>query len=213
MVDKYKNTPGAFEQLRLGVMRAIKHKKDTALNKNIATEDANLQRVIALIFPEESVPEIVRKADIATGAKETLQSVNYGTTTSAEQEALKMFNTGLNSVKTGEGQDMGVSLVRAVVNIIRARNTDLSPKNAEQLARLVVSEDADLVKRALIDEVELNKLSSLIDSLIYGTGRTAAAGTSKIGGSALEEERGDLGIMDLATGYTSDIIGNLMQQN
>jgi len=213
MVDKYKNTPGAFEQLRLGVMRAIKHKKDTALNKNIATEDANLQRAIAVIFPEESLPEIVRKADIATGAKETLQSVNYGTTTSAEQEALKIFNTGLNSVKTGEGNDMGVSLVRAVVNIIRARNTDLSPKNAEQLARLVVSEDADLVKRALIDEVELNKLSALIDSLIYGTGRTAAEGTSKIGGSALEEERGDLGIMDLATGYTSDIIGNLMQQN
>jgi len=213
MIDQYKNVPGAFEQLRLGVMRAIKHKKDTNQNKNIAMEDANLQKAISMIFPEESIDDIIAKADIATGAKETLQSINYGTTTSQEQQALDIFGKGLNSVRTGENQDMGLSLVRGAYNIITARNRELSTAEAEQLARLVVSEDADLVKRALVDEVELNKLASLIDSLIYGTGKTVASGTSKIGGSAIEEERGDLGLMDIATGYTSDIVGNLMQQN
>lgn len=212
MIDKYKNTPGAFEQLRLGVMRSIKHKKDTAQNKNIAMEDSNLQKAIAMIFPGEAIDDIIAKADIATASKETLQSINYGTTTNQEQEALKLFGDSLDALKVSEGQDVGMSLFRGAFKIITARNKDLSKEEAEQLARLVVSEDANLVQRALVDEVELNKLTALIDSLIYGAGRTAASGTSKIGGSAIEEERGDLGLMDIATGYTSDIIGNLMEQ-
>lgn len=219
LIDKYKATnadgslkiPGALEQLRLGVMRAIKHKKDTGANKMIATEDSNLQRAISMLFPEESLDDIIAKADIATGAKETLQSVNYGTTTSGEQEALKMFGAGMNSIRVGEGQDATMNLFRGALQIIRARNTDLSPQQAQQLAELVVSKDASLVQRALVDEVELNKLGAMIDSIIYGTARTTADGASKLGGTAIEDDRGDLGIMNIAVNKARDINKALTQ--
>ena len=105
-----------MEKLQLGIIGAIKHKKDTGLFKNVATEDSNLQNVIAMVFPKHSVDDIIRLSRQATNAKEAMNSIKYNTTTAREQEATKQLfqNTMSAAQLKGEG---GISKL-AVLNMV-----------------------------------------------------------------------------------------------
>ena len=81
----------------------------------------------------------------------------------------------------------------------------MSPKDAEQLANLVIEKDWKVVQQALIDESKIPNFVAMIDSLIYGTARTAAAGSSKLGGEEIERERlSSSGLMD----YVGDAVSS-----
>ena len=80
-----------------------------------------------------------------------------------------------------------------------ARDRSMSAKDAEQLANLVIEKDWKVVQQALIDESKIKPFVAMIDSMIYGTARISAAGTSKLGGEEIERERlSSSGLMDYA---------------
>ena len=198
---RYAEFPGAMEKLQLGIISAIKHKKDTGLFKNVATEDSNLQNVIAMVFPDNSVDDIIRLSRQATNAKEAMNSIKYNTTTAREQEATKQLfqNTMSAAQLKGEGGISKIGVLNMVKNFVMARDRSMSAKDAEQLANLVIEKDWKVVQQALIDESKIKPFVAMIDSLIYGTARTAAAGGSKLGGEEIERERlSSSGLMDYA---------------
>jgi len=211
---KYKKTPGAMEKLQLGIMGAIKHRKDTGLFKNVATEDANLQQVVSMVFPDHSVDDIIRLSRNATNAKEAMNSIKYNTTTAREQEAMKqLFQNTMNMAQLkGEGGISKIGVLNMVKNFVMARDRSMSAKDAEQLAKLVITKDWEVVKQALIDESKIKPFVAMIDSLIYGTARTTAAGTSKLGGEEIERERlSSSGLMDYVGDAVTGTIRNIMQ--
>ena len=204
---KYKKTPGAMEKLQLGIMGAIKHRKDTGLFKNVATEEANLQQVVSMVFPKHSVDDIIRLSRNATNAKEAMNSIKYNTTTAREQEATKQLfqNTMSAAQLKGEGGISKIGVLNMVKNFVMARDRSMSAKDAEQLANLVIEKDYKVVTQALIDESKIPNFVAMIDSLIYGTARTTAAGTSKLGGEEIERERlSSSGLMD----YVGDAVSS-----
>jgi len=212
---QYRDIPGAMEKLQLGIIGAIKHRKDTGLFKNVATEDSNLQNVIAMVFPDNSVDDIIRLSKVATNAKEAMNSIKYNTTTAREQEATKqLFQNVANAsaLKSGEGGVSKIGLVNMVKNFVTARDRSMSAKDAEQLANLVIEKDWKLVQQALIDESKINPLVAMIDSLIYGTARVSAAGSSKLLGEEIERERlSSSGLMDYAGGAVQQTLRGLTQ--
>jgi len=212
---QYRDIPGAMEKLQLGIIGAIKHRKDTGLFKNVATEDSNLQNVIAMVFPDNSVDDIIRLSKVATNAKEAMNSIKYNTTTAREQEATKqLFQNVANAsaLKSGEGGVSKIGLVNMVKNFVTARDRSMSAKDAEQLANLVIEKDWKLVQQALIDESKINPLVAFIDSLIYGTARVSAAGSSKLLGEEIERERlSSSGLMDYAGGAVQQTLRGLTQ--
>jgi len=212
---QYRDVPGAMEKLQLGIMGAIKHRKDTGLFKNVATEESNLQQVVAMVFPDNSVDDIIRLSKVATNAKEAMNSIKYNTTTAREQEATKqLFQNVANAsaLKSGEGGVSKIGLVNMVKNFVTARDRSMSAKDAEQLANLVIEKDWKLVQQALIDESKINPLVAFIDSLIYGTARVSAAGSSKLLGEEIERERlSSSGLMDYAGGAVQQTLRGLTQ--
>ena len=75
----------------------------------------------------------------------------------------------------------------------------MSAADAESLAKLVIEKDYKVVTQALIDESKIPNFVAMIDSLIYGTARTTAAGASKLLGEEVERERlSSSGLMDYA---------------
>jgi hypothetical protein len=211
---RYAEFPGAMEKLQLGIMSAIKHRKDTGLFKNVATEDSNLQNVIAMVFPKHSVDDIIRLSKNATNAKEAMNSIKYNTTTAREQEATKqLFQNTMNASQLkGEGGISKIGVLNMVKNFVLARDRSMSAADAEQLARLVIEKDYKVVQQALIDESKIKPFVAMIDSLIYGTARTTAAGTSKIGGEEVEKSYlSSSGVMDYAGDAVSGTIKRIMQ--
>ena len=213
---QFRETPGAMEQLQLGIMGAIKHKKDTGLFKSVAHEGTNLQQVISMVFPKHSVDDIIRLSRNATNAKEAMNSIKYNTTTAREQEATKqLFQNTMNASQLkGEGGISKVGVLNMIKNFVQARDRSMSAKDAEQLARLVIEKDYKVVQQALIDESKIPNVVALIDSLIYGGSRITASGSAKLGGEEIEREKlSSSGLMDYVEGAVSNTIGNLMQNN
>jgi len=167
-----------------------------------------------MVFPKHSVDDIIRLSKNATNAKEAMNSIKYNTTTAREQEATKqLFQNTMNASQLkGEGGISKIGVLNMVKNFVLARDRSMSAADAEQLARLVIEKDYKVVQQALIDESKIKPFVAMIDSLIYGTARTTAAGTSKIGGEEVEKSYlSSSGVMDYAGDAVSGTIKRIMQ--
>jgi len=91
-----------------------------------------------------------------------------------------------------------------VAEKIAKNRPNLKPADRDQLIKILMSEDQELVKKALIDENSLNMLQKIIDSVLYGTSRVTSAGTSKLVGEEMAEF--DTGLLGSAKAFTSGFI-------
>ena len=215
-LEKFKQTPGAFDALRQGFMTTYKFRSGSsnAAIKNVAEEGKNFNEIVRMLFPMgNQADDIITKAQIAGGAIDTKNSVLGGTTTAREQVAADQMSIATQAARLKENPmdvGAGISLVR---NLIKTRSPEMNPKDAQRLAELVTSKNADEVKDAMVDDGQIAKLLKVIDMAIYGASRLSSAGSKPVGAQFQEDRLSSSGLMDYSLGAVSDSIGNLMQQN
>ncbi|HBZ37178.1 MAG TPA: hypothetical protein DEO59_01460, partial [Balneola sp.] len=126
-------------------------------------------------------------------------AIRFGSPTAPQQEAASTLGQAALYFRAAQGDP--TAAIQVVAQKIAKNRPNMKPADRDQLIRILMSEDSDLVQKAVIDENSLNMLQKIIDSVLYGTSRVTAAGTSKLVGEEMAEF--DTGLLASAKAFAS----------
>jgi len=196
----------AIEKLkafRTGVLHAVNNK---LTNKGGASaiagdSDTKLPAIIRIVFPKDSIEDIVRKADIAESAQVIKNTVTAGgqgggsPTAGRLQELARQASLGIGS-NTGEGA--ASQLVMRMVNLAAQKLAPQMDDQARmQIAKIVFSENPRLVKDALTNKSNMSALQQKISEAFTKFGAMVVPATTT-GTSDTRFAQGILGQINLA---------------
>lgn len=176
---------GAIKAYRAGVTTALRRKANTgsrqSLPRNLASEETKEGRILRMVFPEDDLPEVLRRAQNADDAQFASNQLSAG---SGSPTAITEGRLAEQGVAIAEGAmdlaggGMGAAL-RLVGQMVKSTNPQLSPKQAADAARLVVETDPHVVAKALSDRSGIDALYNVVERVTSSAGRV---GTS-VGGA------------------------------
>lgn len=195
------DVPAAMQSLRDGFLTQLKGSDKATIAREMADGNANLNKLIAMIFPEESLDEIIMKAGIASQAKNT----KVGAPVTAGPQSTPLAQEALSAAGSQGMQDLMMRLARPVIQFATMKN--IKPETALEVVRIVTSQNPDLVKKALKDDNAMNQLQKLIADMLSQGGEVLGDAVGKVRGSGLTQERDPMyGLLE----YAKQGIGNMM---
>jgi len=206
-IEKYMETPGAIEALRAGVMTSIKTKSSiqTTIMKNIAEEGHKYNQIVRMIFPEQKVDDILASARVAGQSQSTLSQIRFGSITAQQQSAESTLGQASLVYRATTGDPLAAA--QLLQQRLAKSRPGLKPEDRNKLIEVLLSEDKNLVQKALVDESSMNMLQKLIDSMLYGSGRVVTSGSSKLVGAEVGDV--DTGLFQAVKSFKpSSLIGS-----
>lgn len=188
--------PAAIEAYRAGVMAAIERQATTggrqSLMRNITNPDTKEGLLIRAVLPQDEIDSVLNRVETASMSQKATDYVTNNSVT---------FDMGVEKARRGLGVsaadaagamslDVG-SLFNVVSNILSRTTRDLTDAERARVARILVSDDPELVRRAIIDESGWMALQQRVQQLTAGVtkgARRAAASTGgEFGGDTSQE--------------------------
>lgn len=181
----------AIRAFRAGVMDAIRNRsrRSPSLMGRLADPDRQEGAVLRIVFPDENIEQIQRRLDIAAGSQELYNKVMFNSMTAPEQAARSLMGTGdisafeLREMMTGNP----AALISGLGKMISKSMPEMSDADRTSVARVLLSEDPQLVMRALKDNTELDKLLAKIQQFVNASGKVASTGVTQQTGGLLAE--------------------------
>jgi hypothetical protein len=187
--------PEAIGAFRLGVATFLKSNSErtTSLaNKQIRDFDNEKMRdwkILQMIYPGDDIDDVMRQINLAAGALTTKTRVTEKSPTAArlgaaQRQGGQMVGAALD-VATG---GMVSSVLRLVRSVLTGASPEkkLSQETLDQVAKILVTEDADLMRRALADPDVMGVLETRIINIAnrieLGGAGSAAYGASQAAG-------------------------------
>lgn len=172
--------PEAVEAYRQGVMQAVEALMATGSRATFVAKlmdpSSKYGAVVRAILPEDELGAVLRTADIAEGAQTAAGKVLIGTgsqTAEAGQEAARQgMGVGAADVMAIAGGD-ATALLGMVGRLVQATAPKLNDADRAAVARVLVSRDPDLVRRALTDRTAAEQLTALAAQVARSTGAQA----------------------------------------
>lgn len=162
----------AMKALRAGVMAAIRdkvRKSPTFFNK-VSKEGEQMNEIFRRVFPDENIDDVINKVKLAAKTKNTSTKVLGGSQTSGRETA-KIDAGTLASAASGNPSAMANIGFKLIGNL----DPQLSAKQKNKLVELLMSEDPDLIRKALLDQSWMAKLQNFVNRV----GAGMLAGTRK----------------------------------
>ena len=192
---------GSMQSLRDGILTQLKGKDAPSIARKIADGNSNLQSLIKMIFPEESLDEIIMRANTASQAAIAKTGVPIG----AGSQTLPLAQAAVNATSAQGGRDVIMSLARPAIQF--AKMKQIKPETALEVVRIVTSQNPDLVKKALKDDNAMTQLQKLIADMLSQGGEVLGDAFGKVRGSGLTQERDPMyGLLE----YAKQGIGNII---
>jgi hypothetical protein len=202
--DRFKKfiqaNPDQIDNLRLGVIAKLranfgKPTKARSFIKSLNNPDSQDRKILEEIYPNETIESIANKIDIAESAKIAERATQKITTTA--DKLLKAEKIGKKVSQQDVANVLSIpvtgvpspGIMGSIKKIFRAFIPDSNISEAEmlQIARILVSEDADAVRKALTDREVRNALvrraNQIINTLTKSVGTATGTESVKQAGS------------------------------
>lgn len=150
----------AVRAFRAGVMDGIRNRvrRSPGIMARLADPDRQEGAVLRVIYPEDSVDDIQRKLDIAAGSQELYDRVLFNSMTAPEQAAASQMGraTTMEDVRRMAGGDPMAIISWGAKKLAQAM-PQLSDRQRADITRVLLSENPDVVSRALTDNQALDE--------------------------------------------------------
>jgi hypothetical protein len=173
----------ALRAFRMGAMNALRHKtKEPTYMRKVAEDGSKENSMMRTIFPEEKIDDLLEKAHISGQALNTKNTVLGGTTTSNQQQA-----SGYLNLATRASQGDPTATLGLLTNVVKDLTPEMTHKQRTSLIQLLISEDPEFVRKALVDNSLMSKVQQKINkfgsALSRGTERAVQFESGKEGGN------------------------------
>lgn len=185
-----------MDAFRAGVATSLKKKYEasggmTRMTNALANLDASDRKIIEYIFPSESIEEALKKVDLASKSIRSASKIVGGSQTPITQGNIKRIGTASNLANFAQfissgGTDI-FALGRAIKNVFQNNKKieGLTDDDMKSLAKLLISDNKDLLEKALNDASARIQLVETINNLIGRLSGGAVAVSAAEGGPAV----------------------------
>ena len=186
-----------LKAFRAGAMNALRdkiRKMPTYLGR-VADEGSHENQMMRTIFPEDKIDDLLGKAKIAGQSQTAKQRVLGGSPTAPQQKASDLLGTGGMVARASQGDP--IAQLSLASDLIKQMRPDMTPKQKDALVDLLLSEDPEFVRKALMNESGMAKLQQKVGQLGSAISRGAERGATFEAG----REGGELntGLLNLFT--------------
>lgn len=190
--------PAAIQSYRAGLMAALEARSATgsrqSMIRNLANEDTKEGQILRAVFPQDQLDSAIaalsRAAESQTAATRILGgSPTAETMMEAGRQGMGVSAADMLDVLSGSP----LAIARVAANLVGPSARNLSDAERARIARVLVSEDPDLVRRAITDESAMAALQQRIAQIMMAASRgatgagatTGAMPTAPISGAAI----------------------------
>jgi len=181
LVDELSQKPGALSAFRAGTMDAIRNRMTTgtrtSMMANLANENSKEGLILRTIYPGDELAGILQRINTAAQSQASKNYILGGSTTAPT--LLQAARTGMNisaeeiaNVMTANPVTMISSAVNIVKKVASQQNKNMTESQRDQVAKILVSEDPNLVRRALVDESAMAVLQKKLNDFSRFAGKT-----------------------------------------
>lgn len=189
----------AVQAFRSGVAQAYRNKATTgsrkSLPRNISDEAAREGAIARIVFPEDQLDGLLQRANRATAAQDSANKIMGGSPTAITDARIAQNNSGMLADATEAAMGNQFAMIRLAGQALKGLQSKLSPKEVEDLARLMVETRPDVVRRAMTDSTGMQQLLRLGELMLQRTaqptGAVTGAAAVPAGESALMQLRGN----------------------
>lgn len=187
--------PEAIQAYRSGFMAALEARAMTgsrqSLIRNLADPSRKEGALLRTIFPQDQLQDVLRTIETARGAQQAAQYVMGGSPTAetlleAGRQGLDISVADITGVLSADPS----ALMRVASNVASRFSRDLTDAEKNRVAQILVSQDADLVRRAIQDDSALaalqQRVAEITAGLTRGAGRTGAILSGEQGANVSE---------------------------
>lgn len=168
----------AIAALRAGAASALKRKakgsqKIGTVNK--LAGDTETRDILQILYPGENLDDIVTKINLASGAAKAEAGIFKGSPTALREGAGNRVGqvgqtvADITRVVNSGGLDIGAT-TNIVTRLFGGKKPPFTDDEFKQIAELVVSENADVLKNALTDETQIDAALQLFRKAITALG-------------------------------------------
>ena len=194
LVDELSQKPGALSAFRAGTMDAIRNRMTagtrTSMMANLANENSKEGLILRTIYPGDELPGILQRINTAAQSQAAKNYILGGSTTAPT--LLQADRTGMNisaeeiaNVMTANPVTMAASAVNIVKKVASKQNKNMTEEQRDMVAKILVSEDPNLVRRALTDTSAWATLQQKINDFSRFAGKTVPYSLTGITSSRL----------------------------
>lgn len=170
----------ALRSLRAGTLGNLRQKIEQAGGTNLMNKLQNAEtregKIFRAIFPPEQIEETLRKIGVAAQSQTAANEIVKGPTTALVQEAGKRVGAQITAEDIANIANP-VTALRVGVKLAKELRPDLNEKQRQQVLEVLLSENPDVVRRALTDtrglEMLINSINAVSQSLRAGVRRGA----------------------------------------
>ena len=179
--DTFAKNPEALASYRSGFLAALQGKfatgQDKSLMRNLLDEGKKEGMLFRELIPDaDDQKAIIKKLEMATESEDVAQTVLRNTQTA---ETLLAKNAQGAGITAAEGTAAALGDVNALLSVSRklvnSFSRELTDKERARIAQILVSEEPEVVRRAITDERGIAKAQELIANL---TPRIRSLGTT-----------------------------------
>ena len=179
VIDNIKDyTESQFEAFRAGVLANVRNQisktPGTTLQK-LYDETTQLGTILRIVVPEDQIDDILRNVDTARNAQviRSKSPTTAGSLSTPINEELKRVGQGIATsgarLAMFGDPSSAISLVSNVLSIISPAAKKMKPAERLEVAKIIFSEDADLVEKVLNQSVDytvlLDKVAPAMDQV------------------------------------------------
>ena len=181
LVEELSQKPGALSAFRAGTMDAIRNKMTTgtrtSMMANLANENSKEGLILRTIYPGDELAGILQRINTAAQSQASKNYILGGSSTAPT--LLQASRTGMNisaeeiaNVMTANPVTMVTSAVNIVKKVAAQQNKNMTEAQRDQVAKILVSEDPNLVRRALTDTSAMAVLQKKLNDFSRFAGKT-----------------------------------------
>jgi len=184
------NAQEAVAAFRAGLMQALEARAATgsrqSMIRNLVNPEMKENQVLREVFPQDQLDDVLKTLDIASDAQNAAGKVLIGTGSQTDESAAERARQGMG-LNVSEVSAMLSGSPTETVNVAskllgRLSRTDLTDAERARIAEILVSEDPQLVRNAIIDESGMARLAERVDQLMQ-RGSQAVRGAATVGGA------------------------------
>jgi hypothetical protein len=187
LFEELSKDPAKLFAFRAGTMDAIRNRMSTGQRKTMMATFTDPKRkegdILRTVYPQDDLASLMARVENAAASQAAKTKVMGGSDTASSllQEAKQGSNISAEEVAnviSGNPLTMASSAYKVARKLISNQNQNLSDFERDQVARVLVSQDPAIVRKALMDESGMAMFQQQVANLSRFVGRTVPYGVS-----------------------------------
>lgn len=189
MMEDMANNPGAINAFRAGTMDAIRNQMGSGRAKSmmgvLANSETKQGAILRTVYPGDELDGILTRIGTAAQSQVAKNKVLGGSDTAASlQQAQRTGSTITADEMASAASGSPMAAFRILSKMLGDANKGMSEQDRQRVAQILISEDPEIVRKALRDESGMARLQQAVASGARMLQKTVPYGASYIGATA-----------------------------